>query len=201
MSEIDYVVFIGGSSLNPYIQDAIRKWLPNSKLLLPSDPQIHVSKGAAIHSFVLNALGVNIIQPITSEPICVVTQQGNLKVLVPAGTGIPTNVIKVDNLVVGRNHQNQVEIPICISNRDKLLKNIIIRTDNPLGFSLNTDIEMELELTADKLLAVRVRIEDEDCFVDSINPFANKELTTQEREALKIEKSVYNEASKNRCCI
>ena len=197
LSEIDYVVFIGGSSLNPYIQDAIRKWLPNSKLLLPSDPQIHVSKGAAIHSFVLNALGVNIIQPITSEPICVVTQQGNLKVLVPAGTGIPTNVIKVDNLVVGRNHQNQVEIPICISNRDKLLKNIIIRTDNPLGFSLNTDIEMELELTADKLLAVRVRIEDEDCFVDSINPFANKELTTQEREALKIEKSVYNEASKN----
>lgn len=195
--DIDYVVFIGGSSLNPYVQDAIRKWLPNSKLLLPSDPQIHVSKGAAIHSFVLNALGVNIIQPITSEPICVVTQQGNLKVLVPAGTAIPTDVIKIGNLVVGKNHQSQVEIPICISNGDKLLKNIVVRTDNPLGFSLNTDIEMELELTADKLLAVRVRIEDEDCFVDSINPFANKELTIQEREALKIEKAVYNEASKN----
>ena len=36
-----------------------------SKLLLPRDTQEHVSKGASIHSLIYNALGLNIVHPIT----------------------------------------------------------------------------------------------------------------------------------------
>ena len=51
--ELDYVLFIGGSSQNPYIQSALSEYFEESELLIPSNLQTHVSKGAAIHSLVM----------------------------------------------------------------------------------------------------------------------------------------------------
>lgn len=196
-SDIDYVLFIGGSSMNPYVQASIKKWLSHSKLLLPCDTQEHVSKGASIHSLIYNALGLNIVQPITSEPICVVTQNNELLTLVPAGMTMPTDIIEINNLAVARNGQQIVEIPICISNENKLLTNLIITSENPNGFSMDSPVKLVLELTADKLLTVRAEVEKQICWVKAINPFANKELTTQERAALKAEKEAYRKAVEN----
>ena len=196
-SDIDYVLFIGGSSMNPYVQASLKKWLPNSKLLLPCDTQEHVSKGASIHSLIYNALGLNIVQPITSEPICVVTQNNELLTLVPAGMTMPTDIIEIDNLAVARNGQQIIEIPICISNENKLLTNLVITSENPDGFSMDSPVKLILELTADKLLTVRAEVEKQICWVNAINPFANKELTTQERIALKAEKDAYRKAAEN----
>lgn len=196
-SDIDYVLLIGGSSMNPFVQAALKKWLPNSQLLLPRDTQEHVARGASIHSLIYNALGLNIVQPITSEPICVVTQNNELLTLVPAGTTMPTDTIEMDNLVVARNGQQVIEIPICISNENKLLTNLVITSENPNGFSVDSPVKLVLELTADKLLTVRAEVEKQICWVKAINPFANKELTTQERIALKAEKEAYRKAKDN----
>lgn len=145
--------------MNPYVQASLKKWLPNSKLLLPCDTQEHVSKGASIHSLIYNALGLNIVQPITSEPICVVTQNNELLTLVPAGMTMPTDIIEIDNLAVARNGQQIIEIPICISNENKLLTNLVITSENPDGFSMDSPVKLILELTADKLLTVRAEVE------------------------------------------
>ena len=197
VSDIDYVLFIGGSCMNPYVQASIKKWLPYSKLLLPRDAQEHVSRGASIHSLIYNALGLNIVQPITSEPICVVTQNNELLTLIPAGMAIPTNIIEINNLAVARNGQQIIEIPICISNENKLLTNVVITSENPDGFSMDSPVKLVLELTADKLLTVKAEVEEQICWVEAVNPFANKELTTQERSALKAEKEAYHKAAEN----
>ena len=49
--EIDYVLFIGGSSKNPYVQAALKEYFNESELLIPRDLQTHVSIGAAMSRF------------------------------------------------------------------------------------------------------------------------------------------------------
>ncbi|TNF06215.1 MAG: Hsp70 family protein, partial [Deltaproteobacteria bacterium] len=44
--DIDYVLFIGGSSKNPYVQAALKNYFSESELLIPRDLQTHVSEGA-----------------------------------------------------------------------------------------------------------------------------------------------------------
>ena len=53
-SDIDYVLFIGGSAKNPLIQQAIKDRFHDSSYLLPRDLQTHVSKGAAVNSLLYN---------------------------------------------------------------------------------------------------------------------------------------------------
>lgn len=105
--EIDYVLLIGGSSKNPYVQDALRQYFDESELIIPYDLQTHVSAGAAIHSLLFNGFGKNVIQPITSEPIMVVTKNFQMRTLVKEGTPIPCDNFIIDNLVPqreGRKH-------------------------------------------------------------------------------------------------
>ena len=82
-SEIDYVLLIGGSAQNPFIQEALKNHFDDSEILVPQDLQTHVSKGAAIHSLLMNGMNRCIIQPITSEPIFVITKDTRNKVLIP----------------------------------------------------------------------------------------------------------------------
>ena len=46
-------------------------------------------------------------------------------------------------------------------------------------------------------MTVRAEVEKQICWINAINPFANKELTTQERIALKAEKDAYSKAVEN----
>ena len=114
-NDIDYVLLIGGSSYNPYIQYALREHFNESTLRIPRDLQAHVSKGAAIHSLIYNGLGHNIINPISSEPIFVVTNGiQNQRILVPAGTYMPSDDILIDDLETSKEGQSCIELPICV---------------------------------------------------------------------------------------
>lgn len=196
-NEIDYVLFIGGSSKNPYVQAALKEHFKESDLLVPRDLQTHVSAGAAIHSLVYNGFGKNIIQPITSEPFLVITKDETPKVILKAGTHIPCDLIVIDDLVTSQDGQKAIELPICLGNLNKLLYNIQIVSANPQGFKRNTPVKLELEITTDKLLIARASAVGQSVFVEPINPFANKELTTEQRIVLKAERQANLEAEQN----
>lgn len=187
-NEIDYVLFIGGSSKNPYVQAALKEHFKESDLLVPRDLQTHVSAGASIHSLVFNGFGKNIIQPITSEPFIVITKDETPKVILKAGTHIPCNLIVIDDLVTSQDGQKAIELPICLGNVNKLLYNIQIVSSNQQGFKRNTPVKLELEITTDKLLLARGATVGQQIVVEPINPFANKELTTEQRIVLKAER-------------
>lgn len=195
--EIDYVLFIGGSSKNPYVQAALKEHFKESDLLVPRDLQTHVSSGAAIHSLVYNGFGKNIIQPITSEPFLVITKDETPKVILKSGTHIPCDLIVIDDLVTGQDGQKAIELPICLGSVNKLLYNIKIVSSNSEGFKRNTPVKLELEITTDKLLHARASAEDQEVLVESVNPFANKELSTEQRIVLKAERQANLEAEQN----
>ena len=196
-SEIDYVLFIGGSCKNPYVQNALKEYFTDSDLLIPSDLQTHVSAGAAIHSLIYNGFNKNIIQPITSERFLVITKDETAKVILRAGTHIPCDLIIIDDLVTTTDGQQAIELPICLGNKNKLLYNIKIVCEDPSGFKKNTPVRLELEINADKLLLARASAVGKSVFVEAINPFANKDLTTEERIVLKAERQANIEAEQN----
>ena len=194
-SEIDYVLLIGGSAQNPFIQEALKNHLDDSEILVPQDLQTHVSKGAAIHSLLMNGMNKCIIQPITSEPIFVITKDTTNKVLIPAGTTIPCDTIVIDDLMPTKDHQEAIELPICVGNENKMLFNLKITRDG--GFLTTAQVTLALEITADKLLLAKAHCMGVNCMVEPQNPFANKELSTEERIVLRAEREANIETERN----
>ena len=194
-SEIDYVLLIGGSAQNPFIQEALMKHFDDSEILVPQDLQTHVSKGAAIHSLLMNGMNKCIIQPITSEPIFVITKDTTNKVLIPAGTTIPCDTVVIDDLMPTKDHQEAIELPICVGNENKMLFNLKITRDG--GFLTTAQVTLALEITADKLLLAKAHCMGVSCMVEPQNPFANKELSTEERIVLRAEREANIETERN----
>lgn len=194
-SEIDYVLLIGGSAQNPFIQEALKKHFDDSEILVPQDLQTHVSKGAAIHSLLMNGMNKCIIQPITSEPIFVITKDTTNKVLIPAGTTIPCDTVVIDDLMPTKDHQKAIELPICVGNENKMLFNLKITRSG--GFLTTAQVSLALEITADKLLLAKAHCMGVSCMVEPQNPFANKELSTEERIVLRAEREANIETERN----
>lgn len=196
-SELDYILLIGGSAQNPYIQEKLHEHFADSKLLVPRDLQTHVSQGTAIHSLLMNGMNKCIIQPITSEPLFVITTDSENKILIPAGTQIPCDTVIIDDLVTKNDGQKSVELPICVGSQSKMLFNLKITRSDGHGFPINSPVKLVLELTADKLLLAQAECMGIKCMVEPQNPFANKELTTEERIVLVAERQANLEAEKN----
>ena len=194
-SEIDYILLIGGSAQNPFIQEALKDYFDDAEILVPQDLQTHVSKGAAIHSLLLNGMNKCIIQPITSEPIFVITKDTINKVLIPAGTTIPSDTVVIDDLMPTREMQEAIELPICVGNENKMLFNLKITKDG--GFPTSAHVSLAVEITADKLLLAKASCLGVSCMIEPQNPFANKELTTEERIVLKAERDFNLETERN----
>ena len=195
--ELDYVLFIGGSSQNPYIQSALSAFFEESELLIPSNLQTHVSKGAAIHSLIMNGFGKNIVQPITSEPIIVVTKDLTPRTLIPAGTEIPCEKIIISDLVPNRDGQQVIELPICVGNTDKMLFNMKINAPDSNGFRKDDVVKVSISISADKLLITDAECHNIHVKPELLNPFANKELSGEERAVIKAEREVEHSASLN----
>ena len=195
--ELDYVLFIGGSSQNPYIQSALSEYFEESELLIPSNLQTHVSKGAAIHSLVMNGFGKNIVQPITSEPIIVITKDLTPRTLIPAGTEIPCERTIINDFVPNRDRQTVIELPICVGNSDKMLFNLKLNAPDGNGFMKTDQISVGIGINADKLLIIDATCRNIRVRPELMNPFANKELSGEERAVIKAEREVERTASTN----
>lgn len=194
IEELDYVLLIGGSAQSPYIQESLANHFPHATILVPQDLQTHVSQGAAIHSLLMNGINKCIIQPITSEPIIVLTI-GQNKMVMPAGTEIPSDVVTINDLVTAREGQTTIELPICVGNKDKMLYNLKITRNG--GFPKNSKVTLSMEINADKLLQVSASCLGESCMIEPQNPFANKELTNEERMVLAAERKANIESEQN----
>jgi len=182
--QIDYVLFIGGSSKNPFIQKAVMEYFNESEYLIPNDFQSHVSAGSAIHSLIYNGFNKNIIQPITSEPIILITTDNKTEIIdfvFEAGCQIPSELTVKNNLFPQFDGQKIIEIPVCIGNKNKILYNLKLYSPDDNGFKKSEPIKLQAEINADKLLLIRATAANKAVMVEPINPFANKDLTTNDR--------------------
>jgi molecular chaperone DnaK (HSP70) len=122
-SDISNVLLTGGSMRNPYFLSFISEYFDNSVIIRPDNIQEHVSKGAAIHSLVLNVFGTNLIRPILSDDLYIYTQNEKI-VLFPAGTEIPSRDKRIEISSIN-SVQKFIEIPIYNSTLKMPLKSIL----------------------------------------------------------------------------
>lgn len=182
-TDIDYVLFVGGSSKNPWIQTAVKDYFVESEYLFPEDMQTLVSEGAAIHSFYLNGLNHKLINPITGPTIKLRMSNGLMKVLVPSGTEIPFEGQEIDDLKPQRANQEAIELPICLTSDSHILQNLKIEPVGRSGFSLSDRISLKVRITADKTLHVAAKVSSGEAVVTQLNPYSSKALSTRERIA------------------
>lgn len=179
MDQIDLQLMIGGSAQNPYVIDALSNQFPELEIEVPQDLQSHVSCGTSIYSRLIHGMDFDLIQPITSEPLLYMTQEG-VKVLVPANTPIPSHSVLFEPLRVGTDQQKLIEIPIFISTNDKLLHVIRVTEPRGKGFPINTLVQLNVQVTENKLVSVQVNIDGWAATVEYLNPFANHKLSPNE---------------------
>jgi len=194
--DIDYVLFIGGSSKNPYIRNAINQYFPDSEIIVPSDLQTHVSKGAAIHSLIFNGFNKNLIQPITSEPVLILTKQG-LVTLVSAGTEVPSEINRIDDLVISDDGLDLIELPIFLGSKEKMLFNFKVYRPHNKKFNRGEVVRVAAEINSDKILSLRCYIDDSEIICEPLSPFSNSEMKTNERVVAIAEKHFNIQAERN----
>jgi molecular chaperone DnaK len=192
---IDLVLLIGGSSYNPYIQTALYRHFDNSDIEIPQDLQSHVSNGTAINSFMANGLGVDIIKPIVSEPIFIILQNEVKKIVVYEGTEIPCKEILIEDLRPQRNDQMEIEIPICVSTKDKILT--ILKLKSEKGFSTTDKITLKCDISHDKLITFRAFIQNLEISTEPLNPFANSALSTEDIAEKQLLQLLYKATKEN----
>lgn len=194
--DIAGVLFIGGSCLNPLVQSCVMNYMNEFsnevETILPKDVRTHVSLGAAIHSFSYHGLGIDFIKPIVSEAIYIITSHDHLETIVPASTEVPTPNTFHTQLIVTRDNQNIIDLPICVGSKSKLLGilTIVIEEDY---FKQGAIIDVYADINHEKLLNVKAVIDGIEVNTSILNPLANNSLTKVEENMLRA-KQKFNQA-------
>lgn len=186
--DLDGILFIGGSSQNPLVQSCVIEYVTQNggaiEAIIPNDLRSHVSLGAAIHSISHYGLGVDFIQPITSESIFIITKGDHLETVIPASTPVPNPNAFKTTLIVAKDEQYLIELPICVGNRNKLLGVVTIESgDEP--FNQGDHVEVTASINDEKLLNIVATIKGESITSNILNPLANEELTEEQTILLK----------------
>lgn len=154
--KIDYVLYAGGSVQNIIFIDETQQLLPNAQYLLPQRPDTLVAKGAAVYSFYKNGLGVELIKPINSETIGIVTSNAAFYPLVKSGTQLPAS-FDLPVFSLQRDNQNRIEIPFCVGKEDAVVQVLSVRIKSLL--KANCKVEISGKLTINKILEVIVKVD------------------------------------------
>ena len=194
--DIDGVLFIGGSCLNPLVQSCVMNYMnefsDEVEAILPKDVRAHVSLGAAIHSFSYHGLGIDFIRPIVSEAIYIITSHEHLETIIPASTEVPTPQPFHTQLIVTRDDQNIIDLPICVGSKSKLLGILTVEIEDDY-FKQGAIVDVYANINHEKLLNVEAVIDGIKVNTSILNPLANNTLTKVEERMLRA-KQKFNQA-------
>jgi molecular chaperone DnaK len=184
--ELNMVLFIGGSSENPVITSCIENYFGRFvDCVTPRDLRAHVSQGAAINSIFFHGLGWELIQPITSEPLLVMTDGGGSETVLSEGTVVPSPEIAVSHFFVNKDSQRRVELPICVGNTDRILAVLSLSPpDGESSFNKGDEVNVSCSITRDKILKVRAKVRGVKAFSEIVNPMSNMEITNASKKLL-----------------
>lgn len=147
--DIDSLILNGGGSRNPYIQSFIRDYFDKSEIIKPDNIQEHVSRGAALNSFVLNSYGKQIVSNILRTPILVHEEEGDRWVeIIKEGELLPTEEVKLDTKRVVHKLTNLLQVKY----NDQVATFLVSKEVNPkeLAIFINIDNEPECEIIFDE---------------------------------------------------
>jgi len=105
---------------------------------------------------------------------------------------VPSENEFVEYLTVSKSGQREIELPLCVSNENKLLGLIRITAPKNEGFEMGEKISIACSITQDKLLDTKVTIGGVVRNVALLNPLSNSELSPKELVMLEAKQN-YNE--------
>lgn len=195
-NEVDYVIMIGGSSRNPFVQQRIKKIFNNATVMIPRELQALVSQGAALHSILINGMDIQAVRPIVGESIMVVSQEGNVPVI-KAGTEVPFETVVKDAFTTGAKTYKEIEIPVCVGSDKKMLYNLRLKRNNGNDFPEDTIVTLHFNMDSDKILHVKAEALGESWDAVCENPLDNVAMTDGEAKVLKAQRDSYISAANN----
>ncbi len=152
--EVDYILFIGGSSNLRPVQDAVLEFFDESpELIIPDDLQTHVSKGVALHSFLSHGLQENPLTEILAEDIYLMVKGGE-ECVFEAGKEIPARV-SVGSLYKTHKRQRSVELPFLAGPERRVVARV--STKLPPKVSQEDEITLEAEIDSHKIVHLHAR--------------------------------------------
>ncbi|XP_021719364.1 heat shock 70 kDa protein 18-like [Chenopodium quinoa] len=126
-SEIHDVVLVGGSTRIPKIQQLLQDFFDGKELCKSINPDEAVACGAAFHAAILAGVGSNknsVLVDVTPLSLGMQLYFGNMKVIIPRNTSVPTKMISRVSTAV--DYQKTVQFPVYegerpIANENNLL--------------------------------------------------------------------------------
>lgn len=193
-SDVDAVLFIGGSAQNPLIRAAVMDaFPPDVNEIVPRNIRGLVSQGAALHSLGIHGFGFDFIAPITSEAISVVVRGEAVETLIPASTPVPIEAPFVIELSIAEDGQQQLDVPICSGGRDRLVGIVSVTPAGPTGFKQGDSVVVAGRLSKEKLLDVTVTVAGRTARAEIMNPLSNSATSPAELFMLR-ERQRFNES-------
>ena len=192
--EINAVLFIGGSASSTLIRSAVMDCFPSSvHAVVPADLRVHVSQGAAIHSFGIHGLGMDFVTPIVSEAICVAVRGDGMETLIPVSTPLPTRDFCKLQLQVAEDGQPSVDIPVCAGSKQGLIGILSISPPRGKKFLKGDVVEVLAGISKEKVLDVRASVAGVEVRASMMNPLSNGAPTESQRKLIKM-KQRFNES-------
>ncbi len=197
LDEIDYVLFVGGSSFNPLLPSLCKDKLLNSEPLTSHEPDKLVAEGAAVYSYFLNTHGISLISPITSDTIGVRLKNNRFFPIIEKGQSLPQQV-NIPDFKLQSNMTSEVVVPVCMNGADFPIGEIRSRLN--AFYDIDSVVQIKASITTDKVFSMKVFI-NEDLIgnVEFENPYAIGKVTEEELEVYEL-RSKLNKAEqlKNR---
>ena len=178
-NQINYVLFAGGSVQNILFVSETQELMPGAQCLLPQRPDTLVAQGAAVYSFYKNGLGIELIKPINSETIGIITANASFYPLLKSGTKLPGS-FNLPNFTLQKFGQKHIEIPFCIGSVDAVVQ--VLDITLPALLLPGSVIEISGTLSVDKTFNVQVYA-DNDKIAETVllNPFELANVSDEKR--------------------
>ena len=188
LDEIDYVLYVGGSSFNPLLHSLCNEKLSNSKSLTSHEPDKLVAEGAAVYSYFLNVHNISLISPITSDTIGVVLKNKRFYPILERGQSLPKKVT-IPNFKLQSNLNQKIIVPVCINGIDFPIGEI--RSTLGAFYSMDTVVKIEAEVTIDKVFKMKVYANDDLIGnAEFENPYGMGKLSEGELDVFNLKKEI-----------
>lgn len=188
LNEINFVLFAGGSSFNPFLGSMIKQKLRQSNILLSHEPDKLIAEGAAVYSYFYYVHGISLITPITSETIGITLAGNRFFPIIERGKALPQK-ISLPSFQLQTNLNNQILVPICINGNDFPIGEI--RADLKTIYDIDSVVRIEAELNTDKVFKMQVYINDDyigDANFD--NPYSIGKISEEEKELFEMKSNL-----------
>ncbi|MEC5167240.1 molecular chaperone DnaK [Flavobacterium sp. PL11] len=180
LDEINYVLFVGGSSFNPFLHSFCSEKLSRSVALTSHEPDKLVAEGAAVYSYFLNVHNISLISPITSDTIGIVLKGNRFFPILERGVSLPQNVA-IPDFRLQSSMNSEVVIPVCINGADFPIGEI--RSTLNSFYDFDSVVKIQAEITIDKVFKMKVFVNND--LVGNAefeNPYGTGKQTEEEIE-------------------